>query len=300
MSVNKLGEITVNKTLSAIFAAALSIAFNATAAAAGYEMRLDAVAPATASAGATVRLTGSNFGAAQAGHRVVLRDDKTGALQGMRVSSWSNTQITAVVPAQAKAGANTIAILNPVGQAGPVNASRHAPFTVMASLKPGVLAKATTPAAGIGKTPAGVLPKASLGAIGCTVDLAVEPLRVYGLRGGINGLYGFTVEGNVKNAGTTAFTASAGQTQYTLRLGSRVLKTGNITTLAPGARIRADHIIDGWRLSDEFPPNFTLELAYDPDIRIDNNTQNDDCRMTNNKQTLSGAEVLRLIRLSVR
>lgn len=282
----------MRKTVFAICAVALSFAFSLTASAQTYEMQLNAVSPGTAPGGATVRLTGHNFGAAQAGHRVVIVHESH-VMRLMRVSSWSNTQIVAVVPRDAMAGRSTIAILNPTGQAGVVNASRHVPFNVMATLKPGTAA-AIKP--GLGKLPGGaVTPKAPIQRIGCAVDPAVEPLRVLHPRKQPDGTYVFWLQASLKNLGTSAFSAAAGQAQYTLRMGNRVLHTRNLTNLAAGARVDAGKTIGGWRLSDEFPPDFSLEIVYGPDIRLDNNPQNDDCRMNNNKKTLSGAEVLRVL-----
>lgn len=37
--------------------------------------------------------------------------------------------------------------------------------------------------------------------------------------------------------------------------------------------------------SDEFPPNYTAMIVYDPDIKIDNNLNNDDANASNNKLT---------------
>lgn len=50
-----------------------------------------------------------------------------------------------------------------------------------------------------------------------------------------------------------------------------------------------------WNISSpaegEFPPSYMLEIGYDPDIRIDGNPNNDDCRLGNNRLERSGAEV---------
>ena len=41
----------------------------------------------------------------------------------------------------------------------------------------------------------------------------------------------------------------------------------------------------------EFPPTYTLRISFDPDIFIDGNEQNDDCRTSNNRLERSGSGI---------
>ena len=41
----------------------------------------------------------------------------------------------------------------------------------------------------------------------------------------------------------------------------------------------------------EFTPVFEARLSFDPDIRLDGNPSNDDCRMNNNRKRLSGQTI---------
>ena len=56
------------------------------------------------------------------------------------------------------------------------------------------------------------------------------------------------------------------------------------------------YTLRGWRASDEFPPSYRFQLRFDPDILMDGNDANDDCRAGNNEITISGAEIIRAIR----
>ncbi|HEY8553713.1 MAG TPA: hypothetical protein VIL43_04125 [Burkholderiales bacterium] len=129
----------------------------------------------------------------------------------------------------------------------------------------------------------------------CSVDLAAEPLKIVHVRKASDGTYTFYLSARIKNVGSSTFRANAGQAAAILWHGSRVLTRVPITVLTAGATRDAGTTISRWRLSDEFPPDFTLQISYDPDIGSDGNPENDDCRMTNNKATLSGAEVTRLL-----
>ncbi|HEX7045281.1 MAG TPA: hypothetical protein VF203_11775 [Burkholderiales bacterium] len=167
----------------------------------------------------------------------------------------------------------------------------------VSTLKPGVAANIKG-APGMGGSAAGVQrlqPKGPI-RLACSVDPAAQPLRVVHVRKGPDRTYVFYLVAPVKNLGSSTFRANRGQAEITLRMGTRVVNRQPLTVLAPGATRDGGTTISGWRLSDEFPPDFTLEISYDPDIRVDGNPENDDCRMTNNKATLSGAEVLRVLR----
>jgi hypothetical protein len=46
----------------------------------------------------------------------------------------------------------------------------------------------------------------------------------------------------------------------------------------------------------EFAPSFIARISYDPDITMDGNKQNDDCRNDNNSRTISADTVSALLR----
>ena len=46
----------------------------------------------------------------------------------------------------------------------------------------------------------------------------------------------------------------------------------------------------------EFPPTYTLSIAYDPDIRMDSNPDNDDVNERNNRTEKSGTPINDLFR----
>ncbi len=54
-----------------------------------------------------------------------------------------------------------------------------------------------------------------------------------------------------------------------------------------------------WNMSPpaegEFPPSYVLEIGYNPDIRIDGNPNNDDCRLGSNRLERSGAQMRTLL-----
>jgi hypothetical protein len=147
-----------------------------------------------------------------------------------------------------------------------------------------------------GATPTPRVPPGGFHA-GCAIDPAAEPMRAIHVRRDTrNNTYLFWLSAVVKNVGTEAYEGGAGQAQATLREGNRVIVTRSFTRLAPGQTISMGTTITGWRTSDEFPPDYTLEISYGPDIRIDGNPKNDDCRMNNNKTVLSGQQILNVIR----
>ena len=60
------------------------------------------------------------------------------------------------------------------------------------------------------------------------------------------------------------------------------------------------YTLSGWRASDEFPPSYRFRVVFDPDIRQDGNSANDDCNRSNNEIVISGAEIQQAIRNGVR
>lgn len=100
----------------------------------------------------------------------------------------------------------------------------------------------------------------------------------------------------VTNIGNTNFSSSSGQQFIQLSrrpLGTSietVLEQNDFTVLAHGDEITLIVVIN-WDTTVEFQPEFILRISYDPDILIDDNTNNDDSNTTNNEFVLSGFDI---------
>jgi hypothetical protein len=112
------------------------------------------------------------------------------------------------------------------------------------------------------------------------------------------------VVGKVKNVGNATFESGRGQ-QIAQLLEivpggtPRVVASAPFERLAPGAEVPLV-FSRAWNASSpaegEFPPTYRLVLSYDPDIAIDGNTKNDDCRTDNNRLERSGTAINALFR----
>jgi hypothetical protein len=141
----------------------------------------------------------------------------------------------------------------------------------------------------------GVLPRA-----GCP-DPAVT-LRVGWPGRNADGTYTFRLLASIVNQGSAPFHSQRRQTHITLSEGPRVLLSEvwaspalNTVDLAPGAGISAVALVANWNPRSEFLADFTAQISYDPDIRMDSNPQNDDCNAANNIARLSVTEVRRVL-----
>ena len=66
--------------------------------------------------------------------------------------------------------------------------------------------------------------------------------------------------------------------------------------LDAGARVNTAFArVQRWLPSEEFQAGYELMISYDPDIFIDGNERNDDCQMSNNRISISAAEINREI-----
>jgi hypothetical protein len=75
--------------------------------------------------------------------------------------------------------------------------------------------------------------------------------------------------------------------------GGRVVASAPFGNLTPGQEVRVNYSVI-WNSGQEFPPSYKLMISYDPDILIDANTRNDDCRNNNNEVTRNGEDINRL------
>ena len=101
----------------------------------------------------------------------------------------------------------------------------------------------------------------------------------------------------VENAGGVAYRSSPRQQSITLMRDNRRVSTQGFTVINPGNRffVTYEEVVSRHGYG-EFPPTFHARLAYDPDIRIDGNPANDDCRSNDNRRSMSGQVVNRLLR----
>ncbi|MCS6958657.1 MAG: hypothetical protein RMK91_01235 [Pseudanabaenaceae cyanobacterium SKYGB_i_bin29] len=107
------------------------------------------------------------------------------------------------------------------------------------------------------------------------------------------------ITGVIRNQGTTAYLSNANQQMvylYEQNPGGqpRLLAQQPFQNLGLGQEVRVVFERNWHRSSPaegEFPPSYIVEVGYDPDIRIDNNPHNDDCRLDNNRLERSGSAI---------
>ncbi len=107
-------------------------------------------------------------------------------------------------------------------------------------------------------------------------------------------IYTIQLRAVLKNVGGGAYSTRPNQQAVAIiERGSRTrdVKYQPFGNLGVGAQVMVTAQIRNWRRSNEFPPNYEAHIRYDPDISIDGNPQNDDCRGGNNKRTITGAQI---------
>ncbi len=127
-------------------------------------------------------------------------------------------------------------------------------------------------------------------------DPAAAELRLTNIRVRSEGSarhYDFDVVGTIRNLGAAAWSSGRGQQVAGLKRGAATVASRDFVSLAPGASFTLTTRMSLYS-ADEFPPGVELSIGYDPDIRLDGNPANDDCRSGNNLRRLSGHELLRL------
>ena len=80
----------------------------------------------------------------------------------------------------------------------------------------------------------------------------------------------------------------------------RLMHSQPFANLRVGAQQEIRLGVPGWRVSQEFPPTYEFVIEYDPDIAVDGNRANDDCRSSNNRRTIRGDEINAQLRASGR
>jgi len=109
----------------------------------------------------------------------------------------------------------------------------------------------------------------------------------------------------VENFGQQPYVSSPGQQSLTIMMKlpgggpATVLRRRGFQNLAPGATVQTAYERN-WNASSpsegEFPPDFEAWINYDVDITLDGNEKNDDCRLGNNRRSLSGAKINDMMR----
>lgn len=116
------------------------------------------------------------------------------------------------------------------------------------------------------------------------------------------------ITGVVKNIGTAPFTCNPGSMQASAHLyelppgavsGGTLRGHTDFSSLAVNGTVTVSYERD-WDSSSpaegEFPTSFRLMIVYDPDILLDGNKANDDCKINNNTKSRSGTEINALLR----
>jgi hypothetical protein len=103
------------------------------------------------------------------------------------------------------------------------------------------------------------------------------------------------ITGVVKNAGSAAYISGPRQQSILLYEDARLVASAPFQNLAVGQEVRVSFVRD-WYSGWEFPPTYRLIIAYDPDIYLDGNPNNDDCNAANNSLSRSGFDVQALFR----
>ena len=110
-----------------------------------------------------------------------------------------------------------------------------------------------------------------------------------------------TITGIVTNIGSENFVSSTNQQRillYERPSGSSgtgtLIGEVNFTTLNAGEQLTVSYTRN-WDSSSpgegEFPPNYVLQITYDPDITVDGNENNDDKNSANNSLTENGKAI---------
>ncbi|KMW56443.1 hypothetical protein AIOL_001397 [Candidatus Rhodobacter oscarellae] len=104
------------------------------------------------------------------------------------------------------------------------------------------------------------------------------------------------IEAVIKNVGGINWVSN--RNQQTAMIGDdfgRANARRDFTRLDAGSHFVLRHDVN-WNLANEFPSGFRASINYDPDIYIDGNPANDDCRRNDNSRSISAAEINALFR----
>ncbi len=114
-------------------------------------------------------------------------------------------------------------------------------------------------------------------------DLVIQGLHVINMQYN-NGQYAFGVAGVVRNVGSADYVSRPNQQSVNFSGAGpvRSLRFGNVPR---GGSVQTGAVfgVPG----GEFTPDIIATLSFDPDIKMDKNTRNDECNARNNKAVLS-------------
>lgn len=136
-------------------------------------------------------------------------------------------------------------------------------------------------------------------------DPAVDSVTITNITRRSAGVYDFTVSAVVRNVGYADYSSGAQQQSVQIYrkpqgASSSLVHTQAFQNLRRGATVTARYRVTNWGTSTEFPPDFLVLIAYDPDIALDGNVANDDCQSGNNRRSITGAQINRQIQASGR
>ena len=107
-----------------------------------------------------------------------------------------------------------------------------------------------------------------------------------------------TLTAEVRNEGLQAYLSDANQQAIYIYLqpmgGDSILLNEPgffFQNLASEESVETSLELEWSAISNEFPNSYKAYIAYDPDIGIDNNPDNDDCRLENNEMTIDGMDI---------
>lgn len=114
------------------------------------------------------------------------------------------------------------------------------------------------------------------------------------------------VIGTIKNVGTQKYISNENQQGVNLSevqsstfpnaVGPTKVKVDRLFSTIPAGGIFQISYEMEWNKSNEFPPIFVLNITFDPDIRADGNTSNDDAVYANNKLEVDGKATINAMR----
>ncbi|RKZ65193.1 MAG: hypothetical protein DRQ44_08385, partial [Gammaproteobacteria bacterium] len=117
----------------------------------------------------------------------------------------------------------------------------------------------------------------------------------------VDGTYNFRLFAVVSNVGRETYNSQRNQQHIVLKQGNRVLRTStwSRSVVPPGAsgEVASEfYDVRNWNPNPgEFAADFSAQIIYAPDIRVDGNPLNDDCRNSNNRKVLTVAELRRTL-----
>ncbi len=99
------------------------------------------------------------------------------------------------------------------------------------------------------------------------------------------------IDGEVKNIGLNNYVSKAGQQELVIMEGDKVVARKAFQNLSKGAVVKISYEINKWNTANEFNPDYTVQINFDPDLYTDSNRNNDDKVSANNKKKLPAVQI---------